>query len=40
MYSNNILNFQESTTILSAYTKKSGNLLNVLRIYAIAEGME
>ena len=28
MYSNNILNFQESTTILNACTKKSGNLLN------------
>ena len=28
MYSNNILNFQESMTILNAYTKKSGNLLN------------
>ena len=33
MYSNNILNFQESTTILNACTKKSGNLLNALRIY-------
>ena len=28
MYSNNILNFQESTTILNACTKTSGNLLN------------
>ena len=28
MYSNKILNFQESTTILNACTKKSGNLLN------------
>ena len=28
MYSNNIVNFQEST-ILNARTKKSGNLLNV-----------
>ena len=28
MYSNNILNFQESTTILKACTKKSGNILN------------
>ena len=28
MYSNNILNFQESTTILNACTKKPGNLLN------------
>ena len=29
MYSNNILNFQVSTTILNACTKKYGNLLNV-----------
>ena len=29
MYSNNILNFQESTTILNAGTKKSGNLLKI-----------
>ena len=28
MYRNNIVNFQESTTILNACTKKSGNLLN------------
>ena len=28
MYSNKKLNFQESTTILNACTKKSGNLLN------------
>ena len=33
MYSYNILNFQESTTILNACTKKSGNLLNSPRIY-------
>ena len=33
MYSNNILNFQESTTILNACTKKSGNLLKAPRIY-------
>ena len=32
MYSNNILNFQESTTTLNASTKKSGNLLNPPRI--------
>ena len=32
MYSNNVLNFQESTTILNAYTKKYGNLLNAPRI--------
>ena len=31
IYSNNILNFQESTTILNAWTKKSGNLLNTPR---------
>ena len=29
MYSNNIVNFQVSTTILNACTKKSGNLLKV-----------
>ena len=34
MYSNNILNFQESTTILNACTKKSGNLLKTPRISA------
>ena len=28
MCSNNVVNFQESTTILNAYTKKSGNVLN------------
>ena len=33
MYSNNIVNFQESTTILNACTKKSGNLLNMSRMY-------
>ena len=27
MYNNNIVNFQESTTVLNASTKKSGNLL-------------
>ena len=32
MYSNNIVNFQESTTILDAATKKSGNLLKNPRI--------
>ena len=31
VYSNNILNFQESTTILNACTKKSGNLLKAPR---------
>ena len=33
MYSNNILNFQESMTILNACTKKSGNLLNAPCVY-------
>ena len=33
MYSNNIVNFQEYTTILNACTKKSGNLLKAPRIY-------
>ena len=33
MYSNNILNFQESITILNACIKKSGNLLNAACIY-------
>ena len=33
IYSNNIVNFQESTTILNACTKKSGNLLEAPRIY-------
>ena len=32
MYSNHIVNFQESTTILNAHTKRSGNLLNTPRI--------
>ena len=33
MYSNNILNFPESTTILNACTKKSGNLLKAPRMF-------
>ena len=33
MYSNNIVNFQEFTTISNACTKKSPNLLNVLCYY-------
>ena len=33
MYSNNIMNFQESTTILNASTKKSRNLLHAPRMY-------
>ena len=33
MYSNNIMNFQESTTILNAHAKKSGNLSYAPRIY-------
>ena len=32
MYSNNVVNFQESSTILNACTKKSGNLLKAPRI--------
>ena len=32
VYKNNILNFQESTTILNACTKTSGNLLKAPRI--------
>ena len=31
MYSSNIVNFQESTTILNAHTKKSGNLSSAPR---------
>ena len=38
IYSNNILNFQESMTILNACTKKSGNLLNALRILFMPSG--
>ena len=37
MYNNNIVNFQESTTILNACTKKSGNLLKAPRIYIYEE---
>ena len=33
MYSNKMVNFQESTTILNACTKKSGNLLKEPRTY-------
>ena len=33
MYNNNIVNFQESTTILNACTKKSGNLLKAPRTW-------
>ena len=33
MYLNNILNFQESTTILNSCIKMSGNLLKAPRIY-------
>ena len=35
MYINNILNFQESTAILNACTKRSGNLLNAPCIWNI-----
>ena len=34
MYSNNIVNFQESATILNACTKKSGSFLKALCIIA------
>ena len=33
MYSNNVVNFQESMTILNACTKKPGNLLNAPHVY-------
>ena len=33
MYSNNTVNFQESTTVLNAHTKKSGNLSYAPRMY-------
>ena len=39
MYSNNIVNFQESTTILNACTKKCGNLLNAPCRYIIIAHM-
>ena len=32
------MNFQESTIILKAYTKKSGNLLNAPRILLLIQG--
>ena len=35
MYSNNIVNFPESTTSLNAYTKKSGNLLNAPLMWSL-----
>ena len=38
MYSNNIVNFQESTTILNAHTKKSGNLSYAPRISQFSVG--
>ena len=38
MYSNNILNFQEPTTILNACTKKSGNLLKAPLAYTNING--
>ena len=37
MYSNNILNFQESKTILNACTIMSGNLLKAPRILLLCE---
>ena len=35
MYSNNAVSFHESTTILNAFAKKSGNLLNSLSVLDI-----
>ena len=35
MYSSNIVNFQESTTILNTCTKKSGNLLKAPRMFIL-----
>ena len=40
MYSNNILNYQEPTTILNACTKKSGNLLNSIHTTLYQSGPE
>ena len=40
MYSNNILNFQESTTNLNTCTKKSRNLLNAPRICSLKTAIE
>ena len=37
MYSNNMVNFQESSTILNACTKRSGNLLKAPRIFKAAK---
>ena len=39
MYSNNIVNSQESTTILNTHTKKSGNLSYVPRNFFIDQYM-
>ena len=36
MYKNNIVNFQESTPILNACKKKSGNLLKAPRVYVFS----
>ena len=36
MYSNNIVNFQESTTILNTCTKKPGNLLKAPRMLSLS----
>ena len=40
MYRNNILNFRESTTILNAFTKKSGNLLKAHYHYTQLNGFK
>ena len=39
MYDNSILNFQESTTILNAHTKKSGNLSYAPRIISLFDSI-
>ena len=40
MYSNNIVNFQESMAIINACTKKSGNLLHVQRMSCVSVNLE
>ena len=40
MYSNKILNFQESMIILNACTKKSGNLLNAPCRSILSHGLQ
>ena len=40
MYSNNVVNCQESTTILNVNTKKSGNLSYAPRILLVVQSRE